>query len=609
MDKCPHCGTPFRKVGGQYLCLNNHVFQAYFEEGNAATDSIGHYIRRINKSKGKQEGLVEESLYDTQKPRITRRQKRQDIIGHWQTYLVEYLQQILWLQCHSLCKVLEMDIKGHNGGELSRIVMEHWLLYVEYCCEASSSTGKKKRANIESEAEVSCDDRDEAEHDILDIDSLVSTLINITESEPKAYTNTKESDMINTDLYQAQAEKVIAWKGNVKGSFSEVSLLSMPILLTILLLGCHCMKLPITSVDIYEWILQGRLPYLSAYKRVPHYRSDLLHIEKFFGISSYIRPKSVPFPEKISRIYRHTTMIFQNDINVSLQPINAPLMLWKFSNALCLPAPIYSIASSFMDFVTSEPAFRTDHNTDSLECSIWKYSSVNSNQDPIYNLMALLVIAIKMIYEFNPQCNDSNRHIGTLESFLPKFTDLERLWQTRDQERLKHNPWAETNLYSFSDTQWRTYIEFCSKELVPSFLTSRSSNFIQNIFSSVIDPFLNLDNSQKTTDHVECIAYDKMKIKNEHLRVYPGEYSNISNTNRTNSSVPVRKYVSWKTSWKEDEPVPPDYYILIDAASRIVGSSWNTLHRIVLKLERIIRKTWGTFLPKMIQDDTYDRQE
>lgn len=522
MDICYQCGTLLRQVEGIYICQNNHISQSHYVddmESLAVVPSSGFRHSRVISRKGKRKKKkIKRKLTDSEKQERTRQRKikRDKIIGNESIYLIDFFQSILELQCKSLVDTISLP-EAQSPDPLEQITKELWLLYIDYF----SST-------------IAC-------------------------------TITKGSESNN---FEEQARIVLN---------NNTLTLGMPTLLAIILCGCFYLHLPITYTDIYDWIIQSKIPYLSAYKLVPQFSKELFVLERIYGMSTILRPKTIPSSKKIGILFRKCMILYTKNIQVVFPLANVPVLLLKYVNRMYLPLPIYHLALSL---VSSMPDIT------------WNVSTAGVISDPLYRIMAILVITIKIIFGFNPNSNDS-RLEQSVEFHLPKFSELRLIWKEDLKRRSKQQPWLERNPYSFSDRQWKSYMKFCSNQIIQSFLNAKLSTFMNTIIKDIIEPRAGELNGF-ILEKVDDIDINNINLLHPDMSRHPP----LIYCGNSNAPPPIRPFISWNA--ESFEYVSSDYYALIEMARIIAGCSQDAMHRIVANLENRIRNSWGSVLQEWV---------
>lgn len=522
MDICHQCGTLLRQVGGLYICQNNHISQSHYVEDMeslATIPSSGFRHSRVISRKGKRKKKnTKRKLTNSEKQERTRQRKikRDKIIGNESIYLIDFFQSILILQCKSLVDTISLP-GAQSPDPLEQITKELWLLYIDYF----SST-------------ITC-------------------------------STTKGSESNN---FEEQAKIVLS---------NNTLTLGMPALLAILLCGCFYLHLPITYTDIHDWIIQSKIPYLSAYKMVPQFSKDLFVLERIYGLSAILRPKTIPSSKKIGIMFRKCMVLYTKNIQVIFPSANVPALLLKYVNRMYLPLPIYHLALSLVS---------------SIPDSTWHISKAGVISDPLYRIMAILIITIKIIFGFNPNSNDS-RLEQSVEFHLPKFSELRLIWKEDLKRRSKQEPWLERNPYSFSDSQWKSYMKFCSDQVVQSFLNAKVSKFMDTIIKDTIEPRVNELNGF-ALEKIDSIDINNINLLHPDMSRHPP----LIYCGNPNAPSPIRPFISWNP--ESLESASSDYYALIEMAHIIVGCSQDSMHRIVSNLENRIRSIWSSVLQEWV---------
>lgn len=141
--------------------------------------------------------------------------------------------------------------------------------------------------------------------------------------------------------------------------------------LQLLLMGIWYLRIPVLPADLLDWAMTGRIPYLTAYKLLPTSMS-------YYRAMKPVGVPSVP-------IFLRDTVDFVTELkfDAPLPPINAIPIMARLATLLQIPPEIEHAA---MRLYYINPRFN---------------GTFEAKNSPYENVMAHLIIALKILYRFD----------------------------------------------------------------------------------------------------------------------------------------------------------------------------------------------------------------
>ena len=143
------------------------------------------------------------------------------------------------------------------------------------------------------------------------------------------------------------------------------------ITLEFLMMGIWFLRIPVLPRDLVDWVATGRIPYLTAYKLLPT------------SISYYKMLKPSGVPESLFVVNNALEFVDEMQLEAPLPPINAVPILTRMATLLEVPPEVEHAAARLLSM---NPRFN---------------GSFEPTNHPYENVMAHLIIALKMLYRFD----------------------------------------------------------------------------------------------------------------------------------------------------------------------------------------------------------------
>ncbi|KAJ2869613.1 hypothetical protein FB639_004745, partial [Coemansia asiatica] len=240
----------------------------------------------------------------------------------------------------------------------------------------------------------------------------------------------------------------------------------------ILYLSFLWLRLPLTHADLFRLLADERVPYASAYKRLPEELTERIGR----GFMGFVILKFSPTVTRLRTITRGFQIFFQKHYDIRLSPVDTPVMLLHLIRRLGLGIEIYMMAMRLLELVDIEKMRFNSHRT-KLEL----------------NAMSAIIVVLKLHYGLDeierqpsePEAIGFCRDLPPLNVFLRKWRED---WK---QEMLI----STTPELSTVDSDWEAeFAKYCRRKM-----TKRKTAGNRAVYLDIAPRFRRI---------IESLAYD-----------------------------------------------------------------------------------------------------
>ncbi|RDX55592.1 hypothetical protein OH76DRAFT_1338779 [Lentinus brumalis] len=576
--KCPVCGSrQWHKEpsSGLVTCSEGHYGkQNYRNETREVTELGPHAVRKrtLRSQRKKQERLTnaDPKLYHGERARY---------------HYFQCLQVILRMQVAALTRLWQLP------PEFEKVCRDVWALHLSLLPNppspepllhmkdtgaddlSSEAATNERRGKLAKKGEPGESDRDDdnksgsssssssSESEESGQDSELDRLMRENSESPSSDDEAQTESRKDRSAHVSKKKRTFG-RGNYDEPASTIS---------VLVVACWTLRLPVMYMDFVRLIESYDLPYLDALRLLPD--NMVRHLRK--QTVQALSPHYPPTPLHLHTLTARLAKLLYSTHDIYTPEMNASPILWKAVRTLQGPPTLY-VMTKKLAHVVSIPL--TLHRSLAPELVRKKKS------DPAYHkhdsavpevaLIAAVIVVMKMVYGLDGKPRRPREKTDPACA-LPALPELLRAIQDAEAADVKHAPAHSLEMnrsaLDMDDKMLDEYLVFCEKALLP-----REDRLPRKSFSPPT-PTGPSDQGQPTEE--ECfhginMAANSINTKSDTLR--PGEQYTIYNTQDILGSL------------------PEDMDLVVARAARWAGVDDAYLCGVVERFERRVVRWWDT---------------
>ncbi|KAI0750704.1 hypothetical protein C8Q80DRAFT_1153541 [Daedaleopsis nitida] len=580
--KCPVCGSKQwhkEPQSGLITCSEGHVLQNYRNETREVNELGPHAVRKrtLKSGRKKQAKLSrgDPKLYHGERARY---------------HYFQCLQVVLRMQVAALAQAWKLP------PEFEKICRDIWALHLsllpsppvaepllhlrdgvgaehaskpetagdriargEEGSDEDASEGDAKPFSSPSSSESESDDLDETE-----LEKLMRE-----NSDSPSEDEEGEHDGARKDLTAEPVKKKKRTFGEFEVPASTVS---------VLVLACWTLRLPVMYMDFIRLIESYELPYLDAPRLLPETMVRHLRKQTLQALSPYNAPTPVHLHELSSRLAR----LLYSTYDIYTPEMNAAPILWKAIGSLQGSPNLYVMTKKFAR-VVSLPL--------TLHRSLVPELMRTKKKDPKYHkpdsaipevtLVAAVIVVLRMVYGLDGKLRQP-RDAHDPACALPILSELLGAIQAAERAEAKHPPVfamdTGQSVLDMDDTMLDAYLQFCEKALLPreSRMPPRNATTdhfpLQSASSSAIAG--QVGDNVRTPEDPDMRGWSANSVSNTEAALKPGEQYAIYNNQDILGSL------------------PDDMELVISKAAKWAGVDTGYVSGVVERFERRVIRWW-----------------
>ncbi|GBE79719.1 hypothetical protein SCP_0209200 [Sparassis crispa] len=467
--RCPVCGSrQWHKEpsSGLITCNEGHVLQSYRNETREVTELGPHTLRKrtlkSNRKRKEKQSNADPKLYHGERARY---------------HYFQCLQLILRMQVAALTRLWELP------PEFEMVCRDIWTLHLELLpqpppaepLEAMHGEGDKKQTEQSSQVQVDTQpadisDGEEPEEEAKD-SSDESSSSESDEDEDDAELaalmreNSSSSSSSDEDI-EKQPKKNVSKKG-VQGIRSSRRYDSPASNISVLVLACWTLRLPVIYMDFVRLIEAYELPYLDPVRLLPTSLAQHLTKHTAHALSPHHSPKPVYLHIQTSRLAR----LMYSTYEISTPEMNAPPILWRAVRGLRGTPTLYMLAKTLARVLSIPLTLHRSlasgfKRTEQGEHGWHRYD----NAVPEVSLAATVIIVMKMVYGLDGEVrhpqekDDPARTLPLLSDLLACIKDLDE--RSKMDEDAIFSAKSPMSVVDLSEPMLDKYLDFCERALL-----------------------------------------------------------------------------------------------------------------------------------------------
>ncbi|KAJ2233477.1 hypothetical protein IWW45_004157 [Coemansia sp. RSA 485] len=272
----------------------------------------------------------------------------------------------------------------------------------------------------------------------------------------------------------------------------------------ILYLSFAWLRLPLTHADLFRLLADERIPYASAYQRLPEEMTERMGK----GFIGFINLKFAPSIRRLRTITQGFELFFLKHHELRFSPVDTPVFLLHLIRRLDLSIGVYLMATRLLELVDIKKRIPNSHSK-KLELSA----------------MSAIIIVLKLHYGLDeierqpigPEANDSSLGLPPLNDFLDK-------WRSNWKKELSI---SITSDLTTAGSCWEAdFSEYCRRRL-----TKRKIPDNKAVYRDIAPRYRRL---------VDSLAYEGGFGPEQARRLLPSQYLRDSESDMNEDSRPSR---------------------------------------------------------------------
>jgi len=247
----------------------------------------------------------------------------------------------------------------------------------------------------------------------------------------------------------------------------------LPETIITLYLGLLLLRQPITLATIYKWLIQGDVPYIRVIRCVPEEIKDRMPGEYHEALDT----QTLPTSNDLQRTTYDLAAMYGASFGLLIPPINHSHLLFQYIKVLALPLDIYPAVRRLNKIVHYDFTYAS---TTSKRRSATSYPEVQ--------LMALVVVATKLLYPFNE--DNTERNVGSLNELGATKLDWKAWIESKTKYRQDHDGFQhkrevevkDTDIFEMTDKQLDDYMKWYQQTWTVEMETDNVSKQILSMF-------------------------------------------------------------------------------------------------------------------------------
>ncbi|KXS12363.1 hypothetical protein M427DRAFT_72021 [Gonapodya prolifera JEL478] len=557
--ECPVCrSTVFRwdPSTASYVCQLGHRLEGFRQEEGEETLPSG--ALRLRRPTGQRKR--KKVMRHTYKNLMASRQM--------EFHRLEALQIVLKAQVQILVHKMNLP------AQLDTIVRDLWLLYVNVnptAIEISENEAKGLQVDteeLESDSESSPSEVSEEENldERLRNDPLFQESDEETDDERARNDHPRGRDS-ERDQQPELAEDVE--KARLR-SHHLTNRLHMSVTVSLCYLGCVWLRVPVLMKDFHRWMSSGRLPYISAADvALPQGLRDLL----WGTANKFLRPPAIPSVDELFLRASAVALRLKEAHRISFPPLNFPIVVFRFIEALLLPPEFYPPLRSLLQVFRFEGSFKVN-------------ATVDRKNHPEVVLIAIFVVLMKMVYGLDGYSREMDSN--PLSKRMPPFATWVRAMSEAKLDGIDAGgvPSGIENLETFIARNPDKYMSFVSETVIGA-----ETNPAYEAFMKSLNP---KPPRSSTAASVHC-DQDTKEFTVQPTSTLPLYHDiNIKTLTGSRPGFPYRI----ENSCTPLNELNPSYLFVLDRCAEVVGVEPLLLHKTVRRLEQelVVEQGWMTKL-------------
>ncbi|KAF8605152.1 hypothetical protein BDV93DRAFT_572689 [Ceratobasidium sp. AG-I] len=558
---CPVCTSrKWRKARGtgELICSEGHVLQGYINETNEVTEFGAHTVHRRHIRVGRRrKGPREQEnpdIYHGPRARYLYYQCRQLILRHQLDSLVSEWE--LPAEAKNICRtmwLLALEILPQAPPP------EPWI-YAQTEQDQQEEEEEKEKQPVETldipkEEQGQSSDTDGADDEAGNESQIEHEL-----EELMREASTTESDSGSKKGDAAQGRK--AYGRDTRHNLYNSAAMNI----SILVLTCWWLRIPVMYSDFINLINSYRIPYLNVVSLIP----DNMQKHLSTAVRQELTPPHAPTVAGLNLITRRIARRLHANLGVDIPELNVAPILWRGVRAFQGPPTLYAMAKKLMERLeiplTIHPSLAPRPSSGLQQQSgDWAPTEVS--------IACIMIIVLKLVYGFEENIR-----------FVPQEEDPAACFPSFADYMISLRRGREEDSVSFS-----------------RLLSRHSERTAETLSNEELDKYLNVAERALGSHPMG----NTKPISEWKWRSLPGGYMLIERSIQT-VDVNLRRNTEYRASfeysnswdrliiWSPTDPLgvlPADYALLIDTASAWSGVEHSNINHLVAAMERRLHRS------------------
>ncbi|EUC66809.1 hypothetical protein RSOL_509320 [Rhizoctonia solani AG-3 Rhs1AP] len=567
---CPICTSrKWRKAPGtgELICSEGHVLQGYRNETNEVTDIGAHTVHRRQLRVGRRRRAAVDKgnpdIYYGPRARYLYYQCRQLILRYQIESLVGSWE--LPKEAKNICRtiwLLALDVlpqspppqpwlhaQTEDASERENLAQEKGEFGEEHTSLASNA----------DEPEGSSDDEADIEAQInLEIENLLR----------EASETDSNSDIKKLDASEGQR----VYNKKTRHTLYD----SVAANISILVLTCWWLRVPVIYSDFVNLINTYQLPYLSVIPLLP----DNMQKHLSTALRQELTPPHAPTVATLHVITRRIARRLHLVHGVDIPELNAAPILWRAVRAFQGPPILYTMAKNLMERLKVP---LTIHPTLAPPPALGLKKHAGDWAPIEVTISVVIIICLKLVYGFRDAINVIAEEYDPAACFPPFADYITSLRQGKEEHRRSFDRLLSLDNERTADTltekEIDRYLEVAERVLKRSHLGGLTPMPFKGLMS------IHEQTCTEPLDSITPIYVQNNSPAPEGLR-RPNTSSDPNETANIQAS-------SLLTIWSPEDPLgalPPDYALLVHTASTWSGVHGSNVGHLIAILERRLKR-------------------
>ncbi|KAI5302042.1 Pol I core factor CF, partial [Ascosphaera pollenicola] len=167
-------------------------------------------------------------------------------------------------------------------------------------------------------------------------------------------------------------------------------------------LGMLLLRMPVSVGFLMKWMIRDEVPLLRAIRLVPQVMRDRLPATYLGALDT----RTIPSGDTLHRAISNLALLYSREFNITFPKLNTSPIQLSYMRSLYLPLEIYPAMTSLQKLVQFKLAYLDQHDGKAGGKVFHRI------QLPELQLMALLVVTVKLFYPFQEDVASAGKRTG-----------------------------------------------------------------------------------------------------------------------------------------------------------------------------------------------------